>query len=52
VEHRSSHRHTLLSERRCSALNLVGIDREGQMLRGPFSLVFLQQQYTRLASCS
>src|SRR5438552_14905641 len=50
VEHRSSYRHPMLPERCCSALNVVGIDREGQMLRGPVSLVFLQHQHTGLAA--
>jgi hypothetical protein len=50
VKYRSSHRHPFLLERYRSALNVVCINREGEMLRRPFSLVFLQQQDTRLAS--
>jgi len=42
----------MLSERRRSVLNLVGIDREGQVLRGPFPFVFLQHEHASLASGS
>jgi hypothetical protein len=39
-------------ECRRGVIDLVGIDREGEVLCGPFSLVFLQQQHTGLVARS
>jgi len=50
VEYRPAHCHPMFPERCRSALNVIGIDREGQMLRGPFALIFLQHQHPGLAS--
>jgi hypothetical protein len=42
----------MLPECRRGVIDLIDVKRKGEMLRGPFSLVFLQHQHTSLASCS